>query len=139
MKLTEVLEAERRALEQREEELKAKIRELQNEMMCVREKLAYSSSLKVLPIEGFVPLKGVPRTEKYAQVHRAWLGVQYAFRDDFMNLGLRSKDLEIVMRSFISDLKNTTFRAYLHRFKKAGLIDKNSSGRWFITNRAEGP
>lgn len=135
MKLSEMLAKDRESLEQRERELKDQINELQNELMSVRLELTYSFTLDALDDVDFVPLVGVPRTSKNIQMHRAWLAVQYAFRDDVGNRGLEAEDIKMIMVGYITDLKDTTFRAYLHRFKKDGLIEKRSSGRWFLVTQ----
>ncbi len=47
--------------------------------------------------------------------------------------GLHQWELRIAVARVVPDLKDATFRSYLHRFRKEGVIEKRSSGKWMLT------
>ncbi|PCI38026.1 MAG: hypothetical protein COB46_12330 [Rhodospirillaceae bacterium] len=132
MALLEVVKRETLILEHQEQKISTHIKELEDELMSIRKKLIYLTSIEAEAKGDLEPLHGIPFTKKNARVHRAWMSVQYAFRKQTNNSGLHAKDLEKTMLDFIPDLKSPTFRAYLHRFKKDSLIERKSSGRWVL-------
>jgi|GEM_PF-3402649 len=137
MKIPDLIERETSQLKQREQALKEAISKLHEELQETQSRLNYWNAIAAEAEGELVPLKNTPPTKKNERVRQAWIAIQQAFRKRPGIEHLSAKELHSVMLSFLPDLKDTTFRAYIHKFRKDGLIEKRSPGVWALTKQAQ--
>lgn len=114
------------------QEISARIEGFQDEQRRLREKLAWINNLIAESTGEARPMSDRPITRKNINLHNAWIAVQRVLQSPPRNEGSNVPQLREAVEVAVRDLKDPTFRSYLHRFKAEGRIKKLKSGQWVL-------
>lgn len=78
-------------------------------------------------------------THKNINAHRAWAAIIKAFDDNPERRTLQSRILLNAVRLNIPNIKASTFRSYLLRFRKDGKLENTKHGYWSLKQAREVP
>ena len=122
---------EKAMVEEHIQEIAARIEEFQNKQRRLREKLAWINNLIAESTGEARPMSDRPITRRNINLHNAWIAVQRVLKSSPGHEGSNVPQLREAVGA-VRDLKDATFRSYLHRFKKEGRIKKLNSGKWVL-------
>jgi len=124
-------------LRKRIEQSKSELQRIEEEVKDIEnQRWLIASKERQRPIVGLAKI-----TRKNSEFIEAWILIQLAFkgRHSWLQLGpergLTQKELYGELRRHRRQLKETTFRSYLYRLKKADLLWKHK-GKWHLTKAA---
>ncbi len=130
------LHKERDDIERRMAENNRRIGELLQERDALKKQYFWINDLiqRIERDAGTVETPGDRRpTRRNINLLRAWTVIQDRLAKNEDQGGVHQRDLRIAVARVLPDLKDATFRSYLHRFRKDGVIEKRSSGKWMLT------
>lgn len=130
--LRERLLDELKQTKQRLAELGRHRQQLEYELIEVA-RLVHDAELKVE-----IRLGDAPRaSRKNIKLLRARSAIRKALMQRRDGRPISNGDLYAMVKELIPDLKDSTFRYYLHRFKKDGFLQKKGDLGWVLTERKE--
>ncbi len=109
-----------------------RIEEFHDEQRRLREKLAWINNLIAESTGDARPMSDRPITRRNINLHNAWIAVQRVLKNPPRSEGSNVPQIREAVGAAVRDLKDPTFRSYLHRFKAEGRIRKLKSGQWVL-------
>ncbi len=139
---TDVLTARRDLLRRELNELEALLKKQQmRRKRLVEEVASVERLIDDVELRSRLELEGkLKPSGKNLNALRAWAAMLKAYDLAKGRSHLSTHDLRLaVQRYALPDLRDGTFRSYLHRFKKDGRLESAGFGRWRLKRREEVP
>ena len=132
----DLLQKERDDIELRTGEIDRRIEELLRERKALKKQYFWINK-QIARIKLYAGTVQTPwdrrPTRRNVNLLWAWAVIHDKLAEKEDEDGVHQGDLRIAVKRVLPELKDATFRSYLHRFRKDGVIEKRSSGKWMLT------